>query len=650
MRVGELRHKTLFASFIANFAAATNATITIAFYSCSSFFCVGQIVRDAGDLMRLIDQGNAVRKVAATNMNEQSSRSHSCFTIKIEKKTTSELAGGVTRETIVKAKLNLVDLAGSERADKTGATGATLKEGTNINLSLMALGNVINALSEGTSRDGKKHIPYRDSKLTRLLQESLGGNSLTVMLAAISPADYNYDETVGTLKYANRAKSIANAATRNEDSNERIIRGLKEEIDQLRKQLSSGGGAEANPELEKRLKEMEQGQQSAWEEKELLSKALEEERQANINTAISTVISQVKVQKVGHMKAIKRLTNEKTSLTKQFNDTKDENVAVKKLLDDNLKSYQFHQASFEQLHGQAERGVEDDAKLEDISNAMNEILSKIEKDRDKWVGTKETAKKIKARLAKIEDDLTDEKAELVATAVLLDQNDRVREQIQLEEREKAKEMIAAELSAAKQELDIERAAVRGTIEEEMAEEKKLLANQLVDLQRRLLREEKRSAEMTIQIAQQKKDIDGLENSLADAEVNQEYADQEVVRLTKDCERIEEMELKVEQSEERVQQSRRESEREVAKERERGREREERLKTDFAAVVKGLEAERYSMFSMMMDAGERERQGILQRLTDTKTLLHRAVQVPYLFVRHLVFLCCFDTFSLNLTCS
>lgn len=133
--------------------------------------------------MRLIEQGNTIRRVAATNMNDTSSRSHSCFTIKIERKTTTELADGVTRELLNKAKLNLVDLAGSERANKTGATGTTLKEGIGINVSLTALGNVINALSEGGKK--LKHIPYRDSKLTRLLQESLGGNAATVMIAAI---------------------------------------------------------------------------------------------------------------------------------------------------------------------------------------------------------------------------------------------------------------------------------------------------------------------------------------------------------------------------------------------------------------------------------------------------------------------------------
>ena len=122
------------------------------------------IVKDSNELYRLMMQGNAVRKVAATNMNDQSSRSHSCFTIKVQIKTTSDIGGGVSREQLLVAKMNLVDLAGSERAAKTGATGSTLKEGAKINLSLMTLGTVINALSGGA-----QHVPYRDSKLTYLL-------------------------------------------------------------------------------------------------------------------------------------------------------------------------------------------------------------------------------------------------------------------------------------------------------------------------------------------------------------------------------------------------------------------------------------------------------------------------------------------------
>merc|ERR1712125_48886 len=132
-------------------------------------------------------------------------------------------------------KLNLVDLAGSERQSKTGATGDRLKEATKINLSLSALGNVISALVDGKS----SHIPYRDSKLTRLLQDSLGGNTKTVMVANCGPADYNYDETLSTLRYAYRAKSIKNKPKINEDPKDAMLRQFQEEIMRLKEQLKN---------------------------------------------------------------------------------------------------------------------------------------------------------------------------------------------------------------------------------------------------------------------------------------------------------------------------------------------------------------------------------------------------------------------------
>jgi kinesin family protein 3/17 len=130
----------------------------------------------------------------------------------------------------------MVDLAGSERQAKTGSTGDRLKEATKINLSLSALGNVISALVDGKS----SHIPYRDSKLTRLLQDSLGGNTKTVMIANLGPADYNFDETMSTLRYANRAKNIKNKPTINEDPKDAMLREFQEEIARLKAQLGDG--------------------------------------------------------------------------------------------------------------------------------------------------------------------------------------------------------------------------------------------------------------------------------------------------------------------------------------------------------------------------------------------------------------------------
>lgn len=135
-------------------------------------------------------------------------------------------------------KLNLVDLAGSERQSKTGATGERLKEATKINLSLSALGNVISALVDGRCR----HIPYRDSKLTRLLQDSLGGNTRTLMVACLSPADNNYDETLSTLRYANRAKNIRNKPRINEDPKDALLREYQEEIKKLKALLAQQMG------------------------------------------------------------------------------------------------------------------------------------------------------------------------------------------------------------------------------------------------------------------------------------------------------------------------------------------------------------------------------------------------------------------------
>mmetsp|Transcript_26448 Transcript_26448/g.39265 ORF Transcript_26448/g.39265 Transcript_26448/m.39265 type:complete len:530 (+) Transcript_26448:153-1742(+) len=192
------------------------------------------VVETEEDMDAMLNKGLANRTVGSTLMNAESSRSHSIFTIVVEMNNRDEQG----KDHIRAGKLNLVDLAGSERQKKTGASGDRLKEGSKINLSLSALGNVISALSDG----GGKHIPYRDSKLTRLLQDSLGGNTKTLMVAAMSPADYNYDETLSTLRYANRAKSIKNKPKINEDPKDAMIREFKEEIERLRQLLSQQNG------------------------------------------------------------------------------------------------------------------------------------------------------------------------------------------------------------------------------------------------------------------------------------------------------------------------------------------------------------------------------------------------------------------------
>ncbi|XP_020137598.2 kinesin-like protein KIF16B isoform X6 [Microcebus murinus] len=200
------------------------------------------LVQNYSDVEELMDAGNINRTTAATGMNDVSSRSHAIFTIKF---TQAKFDSEMPCETV--SKIHLVDLAGSERADATGATGVRLKEGGNINKSLVTLGNVISALAD-LSQDAanplvkKKQVfvPYRDSVLTWLLKDSLGGNSKTIMIATISPADVNYGETLSTLRYANRAKNIINKPTINEDANVKLIRELRAEIARLKTLLAQG--------------------------------------------------------------------------------------------------------------------------------------------------------------------------------------------------------------------------------------------------------------------------------------------------------------------------------------------------------------------------------------------------------------------------
>ena len=196
------------------------------------------VVKKPDDMMKVFLEGNVNRHVGQTNMNEHSSRSHSVFTITVESSEMDEQG-----ESHIKVgKLNIVDLAGSERQSKTGATGERLKEATKINLSLSTLCHVISSLTDPKCT----YIPYRDSKLTRILQDSLGGNTKTVMIANMGPADYNTEETLSTLRYASRAKHIQNKPRINEDPKDAMIREFHDEITRLREQLAALSGGKIN--------------------------------------------------------------------------------------------------------------------------------------------------------------------------------------------------------------------------------------------------------------------------------------------------------------------------------------------------------------------------------------------------------------------
>lgn len=194
-------------------------------------------VKGNEDVLRLLEGGGKIRAVASTNMNASSSRSHAILTlvVKNHRASGSELV----------SHIHLVDLAGSERAASTGAEGSTLLEGANINKSLTTLGMVLSKLAEASSETKNVFVSFRDSQLTWILNDSLGGNSRTAMLANISPASINFDETLSTLRFAMTVKKVKNHAVVNEDPQQRLIRELREEIETIRLQMQNAAAATA---------------------------------------------------------------------------------------------------------------------------------------------------------------------------------------------------------------------------------------------------------------------------------------------------------------------------------------------------------------------------------------------------------------------
>ena len=348
---------------------------------------------------------------------------------------------GRERTTKLNSKLNLVDLAGSERQGKTQASGQQLKEGAAINKSLSALGNVINALSKAGNKKGR-HIPYRDSKLTRLLQESLGGNSRTVMIATISPAQDNYEETLSTLQYASRAKKIENKAKRNEDVSQKVIRELKEEIEKLRKELAAAaqgraaGGSKGDfdddgidvaemQQMEEKIANLERAKKESWEEKQKLSELFQQEREKNLKNEnyVRDVMQTVKQENIDLIKRLRALQREKNVLTSEFKKKKAIYHKEKKDFEKNMLEYS------QVMKEGAESGVTDEERLA-------ALLVSIETKRQTLVTQRDELERLKRDLQENEERQTEERAEMAAQKSLLQQDKKLRSQIAEEERQK----------------------------------------------------------------------------------------------------------------------------------------------------------------------------------------------------------------------
>jgi len=314
------------------------------------------VVKSSQEIDQVMQAGKKNRSVGSTLMNQESSRSHSIFTIIVECQT----KGIDGEDHICVGKLNLVDLAGSERQSKTGATGDRLKEATKINLSLSALGNVINALVDGKSQ----HIPYRDSKLTRLLQDSLGGNTKTVMIANCGPADYNYDETLSTLRYANRAKNIKNKPKINEDPKDAMLRQFQDEINRLKKELEAR--QQGKGPMPKMKKEMVDG-------KEVYVPEGAEEKVEKEYVEVKKVVEKIVIENTGIGEEDVRMLEERAEA---------ERKTIEKKAKAQMKAIRASQEKVaveqRQLQEEIKKQEEHAAKIKEEEKTLNEKLKKME--------------------------------------------------------------------------------------------------------------------------------------------------------------------------------------------------------------------------------------------------------------------------------
>ena len=347
-------------------------------------------IKNPADIDKSLDTGNKNRHVGATSMNDQSSRSHSLFTVYLE----IEEKGENNNSRIKSGKLNLVDLAGSERVGKTNATGQTFDEGKKINLSLTALGSVIDALSQN-----RKYIPYKDSKLTRLLADSLGGNTKTVMFANISPASYNYDETLGTLRYASRAKLIKNAPVVNEDPKDALLRKYEEEIKALKEKLANGGNI--NDVLEEVSEESDDGDDAEVEEENkqivknfkkkksvylgddpekiaLMAKIAELEKNLIDNVKLEDAEVREGEEKLNKNELAKRI-KEQEEKNKQFKEYREKQMKENEEIENKMKKLQEQKEKEEELLKNDANKLQE--KIKELNSEIEDLKNEGAKDR-----------------------------------------------------------------------------------------------------------------------------------------------------------------------------------------------------------------------------------------------------------------------------
>lgn len=425
------------------------------------------------------------------------------------------------------------------------------------------------------------------------------------MLAAVSPADYNFDETVSTLKYANRAKSISNAVVCNEDVQEKMIQNLKHEIEELKRMLEHGGGGAVDHEAERRLREMEETQKKDWVERERLARELEAQREANMNNVISGMMANVKEQKINVMKEIKRLTNEKAVLGKKTATAKGSCDKLKAKLDKDMGNYGLLQGEYDRLLAEGDEGNKH--HTEEVAEEMVALLTTIETDRVKYMADRDELKGCKDRMTAIEEDITAHRGELVATAGILDQNDKLKAQIQEEERLKAKEIIEAEVSRAKELIRLE----QGTFTAKQNAEIDKLQSTIKMLQERVEAANDNTVRVSEEKAQLQLELEAMNTRLVEAEVSQETLQGEIDRVNAEVAPLRE-------STEALSSQTRFLEAATAR-------AEEAHAREVEAMHREHEAALYHSFEALMDSFGAERQQMASKHAEVKAVLAAATQ-------------------------
>mmetsp|Transcript_7236 Transcript_7236/g.13472 ORF Transcript_7236/g.13472 Transcript_7236/m.13472 type:complete len:723 (-) Transcript_7236:164-2332(-) len=417
------------------------------------------VVKSVDDMMRILLRGQKLRKTGATGMNAGSSRSHSIFTVAVESCETN--AEG--KKMFKVGRLNMVDLAGSERQKKTGASGERLVEGNSINVSLSALGNVIKALVSKKA----KHIPFRDSKLTRLLQNSLGGNTKTVMVANVGPAGWNYEETMSTLRYAYRAKAIKNKPRVNEDPKDAMLKKCQDEIEALRRQLEAaknsteGGYVHVDPTTGEPVPVQEMIEEktvikevvhntglTAEDKKKAEAEILEKHRQQRkVDEDMARVMA---LRHKGNEEAAQKLEKELEAKHKKIEEEKQRLEAIQKKLNEKAKLLMKGQKTLEaariqreklkkaeeaiskrreeemKIREQLEKAKEKELLLEEkYANRQDEMKKKTEKLKELFSRYREKQRD----LADLQEEWQVERVDLVENIRALDQQIRLRDLI-----------------------------------------------------------------------------------------------------------------------------------------------------------------------------------------------------------------------------